>query len=141
MTNALRETRRQETRKTLLSAAEELLAERGLSEARVEDIAEKAGVSVGTIYNYFSDRDELLQELLATRREELEQRLADVFAATRGRSFGAQVEELVRAVFAHFDEHRAFLQVALEIEHQRSMQALRAKSKPLTSMRAVYDAA
>src|SRR5207245_61893 len=103
MTAPLREVRRQETRKALLQAAEEVLAARGLSEARVEEIAERAGVSVGTIYNYFDARDGLVAALLETRREELQARINALAKAKR--PFPQQVEALARAVFEHFDEN------------------------------------
>jgi AcrR family transcriptional regulator len=41
----------------LLGAAAEVLAERGYAGTRVEDIAARAGVSRGTLYEQFDDRD------------------------------------------------------------------------------------
>src|SRR3954447_19420969 len=45
----------------LLSAAEELLEEKGLDAATVPAIAERAGVSVGVVYRRFPDKDALLR--------------------------------------------------------------------------------
>ncbi len=51
------------TRRMLLDAALEVLAEQGEGFSTV-DIAARAGVSHGTIYNYFADRDELVAALV-----------------------------------------------------------------------------
>lgn len=48
------------TRAALLSAVEELVAEEGHSAVTTTRVAEVAGVSVGTLYRYFIDRDDLL---------------------------------------------------------------------------------
>src|SRR4051794_26922441 len=49
-------------RQRLLDAARELFAERGL-DVTLDDIAERAGVGVGTAYRRFADKDELIDAL------------------------------------------------------------------------------
>src|SRR5207248_4276634 len=115
----LRERLKGETQRAILEAAQEVFGESGLSGARMEDIATRAGVSVGTLYNHFKDRDALLKELIVTRREELLARLDAVLASTAKDGFGAQLEQFVRAVLEHFDSHKAFLAIVLESEHAR----------------------
>ena len=44
----------------LAAAALELCAERGIQATRVADVAERAGVTVGTVYRYFRDKDALI---------------------------------------------------------------------------------
>jgi len=51
------------TRQLLLDMALEVLAEQGEGFS-VTDLANRAGVSHGTFYNYFSDRDELVEALV-----------------------------------------------------------------------------
>jgi len=95
----------------------------GLSAARMEDIAGRGGVSVGTLYNHFHDRDALLRALIVTRREELLARLDAVLAASENDGFGAQLEHFVRAILEHFDSHKAFLAIVLESEYLRAHDA------------------
>ena len=45
------------TRKKLLTAARREFANRGLAGARVDDIAERAGVNKQLVYHYFGDKD------------------------------------------------------------------------------------
>jgi AcrR family transcriptional regulator len=44
----------------LAAAALELCSERGVQATRVADVAERAGVTVGTVYRYFRDKDALI---------------------------------------------------------------------------------
>ena len=48
----------------ILSAALEVFGERGLAAARLEDIAKRAGLSKGTIYLYFPNKEELFREMV-----------------------------------------------------------------------------
>src|SRR6476661_3924562 len=54
----------EERPRQILEAALEVFAERGLSDARLEDIAKRAGVSKGTIYLYFPNKEELFREMV-----------------------------------------------------------------------------
>lgn len=60
----------------LLDAAAEVFAEKGYSGARVANIAERAGVTTGAIYNRFSGKSELLLEALDRHTSELIAELA-----------------------------------------------------------------
>jgi AcrR family transcriptional regulator len=130
----LRERLKGETQRAILQAAEETFGESGLTGARMDDIATRAGVSVGTLYNHFRDRDALLSELVASRREDLLTRLDSVVTASEKEPFGAQFEQFVRAVLEHFDTHKAFLAILLESEHAR----VQAHARPRASR---HDAA
>jgi Transcriptional regulator len=48
----------------ILEAALDVFAERGLGAARLEDIARRAGLSKGTIYLYFPNKEALFQEVI-----------------------------------------------------------------------------
>ncbi|MCL2533443.1 MAG: TetR/AcrR family transcriptional regulator [Nocardiaceae bacterium] len=58
-----RERNKRQTRGRLLDAASELFAARGVVGTTVEDIADRAGVSRATFFNYFPTKDELLSAL------------------------------------------------------------------------------
>jgi TetR/AcrR family transcriptional regulator len=59
------------TKLKILEAAEKLFAEKGFDGARVDDIAENAGVNKALIYYYFRSKREILEELFNTLIEEL----------------------------------------------------------------------
>lgn len=54
------ETKRTRSRERLVAAAADLFAERGWHRTRVEDIADRAGLSVATAYNHFPTKVHLL---------------------------------------------------------------------------------
>ncbi len=117
--STLRVRLREATTEAILTATEAALAEHGLAGATMQAIAARAGVSVGTVYNHFRDRDELFRALFAARRHELAQNLTATLRRHARDPFRLQLTAFVRAVFAHFDAHRAFARVALESELAR----------------------
>jgi AcrR family transcriptional regulator len=48
----------------ILRAGLEVFAERGFAAARLEDVAEKAGVGKGTIYLFFRDKEDLFEQIV-----------------------------------------------------------------------------
>lgn len=104
-------------RAAMMDAAEELIARHGLHDAALVQIAKRAGVAVGTLYNYFADRDELIRRLFETRRATLRPRLQAAMAAGDDLAFEPRLRGFVRGVLASFDSHRTFIKVAIENEH------------------------
>src|ERR1700693_4469261 len=62
-----RELQKQERERRILSAARRLFDRNGYAKASMEDVAERAGLAVGTLYNYFHSKDDLLLAIM--RRE------------------------------------------------------------------------
>src|SRR5215831_14907027 len=54
----------EERPRQILEAALDVFGERGLAGARLDDIARRAGVSKGTIYLYFPNKEELFREVI-----------------------------------------------------------------------------
>jgi TetR/AcrR family transcriptional regulator, multidrug resistance operon repressor len=50
-------------RELILSAAEKIIATQGLHQMSMQKLANLAGVAAGTIYRYFKDKEELVDEL------------------------------------------------------------------------------
>ncbi|MBN1942206.1 MAG: TetR/AcrR family transcriptional regulator [Phycisphaerae bacterium] len=50
-------------KKSILSAAEKIFAAKGYASATVDEIAEKAHISKGSVYNYFKNKQELFSDL------------------------------------------------------------------------------
>jgi AcrR family transcriptional regulator len=89
-----RQARAEETVAAILEGAAQVLEAGGLAGFTTNAVAERAGVSIGTLYQYFSDKSALLRALA-----EREMRLAIVGVAKALRDEGeAPLEERVRAV-------------------------------------------
>ena len=97
----------------ILDAAEQVASERGLEATSIAAIAEAAGVAVGTLYNYFPDRDSLLDSLFEHRRAALLPRLDAAAAAARALPFEPALRTYLRGVIAAFEDHRRFLGVVI----------------------------
>ena len=131
----MRERFRAATREAILDAAAGLLTTEDATRIRMEDIASKAGIAVGTLYNYFEDRKALVTALLESRSRSLYEALDSDGAAPAPRSrgaasaFEAELERFVSAVLGHFNSNRFLLNVLVEEERQRGIDAASASRK------------
>ncbi len=82
----------------MLEAAADLIRREGFPQLRVEEIAARAGVSVGTFYLYFEGKDDLFVQLVVEYTRRLRERLGAAFVG--GASF---TERMQRALDAYFD--------------------------------------
>lgn len=110
---SLRDRLRAATTQAILEATEETLVERGLAATGIAQIAARAGVSVGTLYNHFADRETLIAELMVERARELLQRLDAVEAAPDKGGFRERLGAVAGAFLLHCDRHRRLFQIML----------------------------
>ena len=90
--------RSQETRQRLLDAAEELIAEKGVADIPLAEIARRAGFSVGAIYARFRDKAGILRSIREQLWEEVCQ-TADA-ALDPARWEGATIPEIAQEAIA-----------------------------------------
>jgi AcrR family transcriptional regulator len=109
----LRDRLREETARAILSAAEEVFAADGIG-ARMEAIAARAGVAVGTLYNHFEDRRALVAALVRSRREALLSRVDAALAAARRDGPTAELRAYLGAVEEHARAHGPLLAVLIQ---------------------------
>jgi AcrR family transcriptional regulator len=86
--------RQARTRAALLDAARSLVAEHGLGGTGVARVADRAGVSVGTVYRYFPSKADLIGEVV----REVCRRELDVVAAVAELPDTPPAERLVGAI-------------------------------------------
>ncbi|MGJ8639527.1 MAG: TetR/AcrR family transcriptional regulator [Opitutaceae bacterium] len=108
--------RSEEKEKALLRAATELFVQQGVAQTTVKEIADRAGVAVGTVYRYYEDKVALVRgvafsfaeihEIMATRIIESDQ---DPFEKLRAyilelydlwQPFGANTDAAVELAYA-----------------------------------------
>jgi AcrR family transcriptional regulator len=65
----------------LVKAACAVFAEKGYASTRVAEIAERAGVGKGTVYEYFSSKEELLFAVFETINADISSRMNDALAS------------------------------------------------------------
>jgi AcrR family transcriptional regulator len=100
----------------ILEAAEEVAAAKGLEATSTAAIAERAGVAVGTLYNYFPDRDALIAALFKLRRDALQPRIEAVAGATAKLPFEERLRAYLAGIAGVLEESRRFLRVAMSAE-------------------------
>jgi AcrR family transcriptional regulator len=95
-------TRRKEARpQEVLAAALDLFVERGFAATRLEDVARRAGVSKGTLYLYFANKEELFKAMV---RETIVPALGEAEQSIAG--FSGRSADLLRDILmAWWDEY------------------------------------
>ena len=91
-------------RQAILEAATRVFSREGFHPARMKTVAAEAGVAVGTIYNYFTDKDDLLLSIFESEFEDRMGMLHDL--AETGLPIDQQVRRLLEHHFAQACEHR-----------------------------------
>ncbi len=106
-------------RERILDASYELFSRRGIQAVGVNEVTERAGVAMATLYRHFPSKDELVLAFLALR----EQRWTKDFVEAGAMRRGSNPEERLLAIFDVLDEwfHRddfeagSFMKVLLEL--------------------------
>ncbi|MEU6719138.1 TetR/AcrR family transcriptional regulator [Nonomuraea sp. NPDC046802] len=75
-----RQQRSRETVAAILEAAAQLFQRHGYSQTTTNKVAERAGVSIGSLYQYFPNKDALLVALAEHYLAEADARISEVFA-------------------------------------------------------------
>jgi AcrR family transcriptional regulator len=119
----LRNQLRESVSVAILEAAEDLIAAKGLQGAPLAQIAKRAGVAVGTLYNYFEDRDALIRALFEMRRQTLRPQIKAAIAKHADLAFEPRLRAFLHEVFEVFEAHRKFIKVLFEAEHLKKSPA------------------
>ena len=96
-------------REAILEAARQLFAEKGLA-AEIREIAERAGVGVGSLYRHFESRDGLIRTVMQAAAEDLVQRLR--VAATE-RDPTVALREMIHAAAGLFERFGVLTEIML----------------------------
>jgi AcrR family transcriptional regulator len=117
---SLRDRLRASTRDAILESAANAFNAGGPDAARMEDIAAGAGIAVGTLYNYFRDRNALVAAVLQSRTQGLldllDETVADL-AVTQGPGaarFADGVRRFVSVLTGHCEANRALMLAVID---------------------------
>jgi AcrR family transcriptional regulator len=99
----------EETRRRIVEATSRLHAERGIADTSMKDIAERAGVSVGTVYHHFPTYPDAIVACGAYTAEQVPAPTEAIYdgAATRRE----RIERLVEALFDYYERIPALVSV------------------------------
>src|SRR5215471_1872475 len=91
--------RKQDRPAEILDAALKVFAQKGFAAARMDDIAKEAGVTKGTIYLYFENKEAVFKSLV---RESVGTTIANV--ATNVQSYEGSARQLLRMVLTRITQ-------------------------------------
>jgi AcrR family transcriptional regulator len=130
--NPLQEARKKAYRQVILDAAERVFAEYGCDAAKMQGIADEAGVAVGTVYSVFGSKSELFSVVLTRRLPELFEMTTS--AALSATTTLERLTKGLRAYVVYLLEHPDFLQIHIR-EHAWGLGPTRATAEQLTAWR------
>jgi TetR/AcrR family transcriptional regulator len=114
------------TRKKLLTAARREFASNGLAGARVDEIAERAGVNKQLVYHYFGDKDALYLAVLEWVYAEI--RTQERKLNLEGLPPQLAIKKLIESSFDHLALHPDFI-LLLNDENRNGARHVRASHK------------
>lgn len=100
-------------RKAILEAAKQEFIRKGYKDASIAAIMEAAGLGVGTFYNYFSSKEEILMQLLANLLREVTDKLAQMKDA--GEAASQRLTEGCHLMAQLLDENQYVLALFLSV--------------------------
>lgn len=112
---------------SVLEAATRILESVGLSASSTNKIAEKAGVSIGSLYQYFPGKDAIFAKLVERQQERNAQRFQKIILENEGKN----VKEITRILISDV--------VDLFFEKKRMFEALFAEVPRLKNTRDVLN--
>lgn len=95
-----RQSRSQETVEVILQATAQVLAEHGYAKASTNRIAKRAGVSVGSLYQYFPNKDALFKALIERHVSAQNAAFSELFSISAGSPPEQLIRQAVRALLA-----------------------------------------
>jgi AcrR family transcriptional regulator len=127
----------QETRKRIVDATVALHAEKGMVATTYRDVAERAEVGVGTVYNHFPTVDDLIVACGGQMREVTQPPSIDIFRGRHSRP--ARLEALVTEVFAWYERYPSWRRGLCDADKLDAL--ARAVQQREAHLRALVDAA
>jgi AcrR family transcriptional regulator len=118
----------------ILQAAAEVIDEVGWAHASTNRIAERAGVSIGSLYQYFANKEEILATLMEEHRKDVH--VVVGLALDRLEDPSVPIKDALRSLFAdlmtmHRDDPVLTRVLATEVPHQHGTNHHGAKSDHL----------
>ena len=133
------QTRSKQMVDSLLEATARTVAERGFAETTTNHIAARAGVSVGSLYQYFASKDALLDALSDKLSSDLAQLLNQRLQTHLDADLESVLRDLVTAVFDFFEaENGLYLELVRHWHHPRTERSINRLEQQLMELSRLY---
>jgi len=96
-----------ETKKKIVDAAGEIFSSKGYAAANMREIAQAAGTSVGGLYLYFKNKEELYKSLISEKRSNLGGMIET--SSSQARTAAEALSAFVKLYLDYALKHKAFI--------------------------------
>ena len=104
------------TLKKICAAAEELFAQKGYYATEVQDITQKAGVAIGTLYLYFPDKHNLFLHLMDDLGRKLRREIKEAKLAEESEALIDKERHSIRVFFSFVQEHFGLFRIVWQAQ-------------------------
>ncbi len=118
-TRARREREKEKRRQSILQAAHDVFFENGFHRATVDNVAERAEVSKGTVYLYFESKETILAHLLLETLDELIEELEQAYVTAESLPADEQLRRLGQAYLRFFKEEPECFRLLMAMDRGR----------------------
>ncbi len=119
-----RQARAVATQDAILDAATHIIAKGGLAAFNTNAVAARAGVSIGSLYQYFPNKDALMVALIHRQQEQQLSSVQAAAATADHKDLPATVRAIVRAAMFH---HHSDALLASAIDHEEARLPIQAE--------------
>lgn len=123
-----RQARSRHTVDTILTAAEEILLHSGLAGFNTNAVAERAGVSIGSLYQFFPGKEAILATLVRNMRRDM---LADLVAAQQTTDAAGLAEAMGAMIDASLKHHLRAPELTERLEQAEAQLPMDAETQAL----------
>ena len=118
-----RQARSRERVDRILDAAAQLLLEEGYDAVKTNHIARRAGVSIGSIYQFFPNRVAIFHALAVRYLDRISEVLAKKLATAQARPWRAVIDDVIDTLAEIWRTEPAFITVWLAIQNTAELRA------------------
>jgi AcrR family transcriptional regulator len=104
-------TKGERTSRAIIDAAYDLMVDQGYAATSMRQISKKAGLSLGSIYNHFSSKDEVFVAILEERHPFFQ--IVPILNTIEGETIEAFARNAARTLIAELGHHPEFLNLLL----------------------------
>lgn len=99
----------------ILEAAEGVFADKGYYDAAVEEIAARAEISIGTLYNLFTNKEGLFLTVIEQRVNHFLQQITQ--RAEAEQTAAEKLDAFLAGIFDYLEQHQAFFRLYVTATH------------------------
>jgi len=104
---------------TICDAADSVLKKHGFSGITMDRVATTAGLAKGSLYNYFQDKDDLLQFIYARLVEPFMQAIEEIAAGDLPAP--KKLENILRVTLERSDKHKGVIRLLMETNQDQEV--------------------